>query len=121
MAERVDDQRNGLDSGHDREATEPGSEPSTVRTTSFRVGTEEFTVVSVPLPDADDLSVLTSAERDVCRRLLRGRSNAEIAQARGRSDRTIANQVAAIFHKLGVGSRAELAARYSLTSNHLRE
>ena len=44
-------------------------------------------------------------------RVVAGRSNGEIAAARGRSVRTIANQVAAIFRKLGVGSRLELARR----------
>jgi DNA-binding NarL/FixJ family response regulator len=43
--------------------------------------------------------------------LERGLSNAEIARSRGRSPRTVANQVAKIFEKLGVSSRSELYAR----------
>ncbi|HEY1953967.1 MAG TPA: helix-turn-helix transcriptional regulator, partial [Polyangiaceae bacterium] len=54
---------------------------------------------------------LTRAERAVARRVARGESNAEIARARGSSPRTVANQVAQIFRKLGVASRAELGAR----------
>jgi DNA-binding NarL/FixJ family response regulator len=60
----------------------------------------------VPLP-----SVLTSAEADIVRAVLRGASNAEIARVRGRSVRTVANQIASMFRKLSVGSRSELYAR----------
>lgn len=42
--------------------------------------------------------------------LLDGQSNAEIAARRGRSARTVANQVAAVLRKLGVSSRIELIA-----------
>jgi len=43
--------------------------------------------------------------------VLEGQSTASVAQARGTSPRTIANQIATIFRKLGVSSRAELAAK----------
>jgi DNA-binding CsgD family transcriptional regulator len=39
-----------------------------------------------------------------------GQSNAAIAKARGTHVRTVANQLAALFRKLGVASRAELRA-----------
>jgi DNA-binding NarL/FixJ family response regulator len=51
---------------------------------------------------------LTRAELEIARMLRGGLSNAEIAAARGRSLRTIANQVAAILRKLGVSSRHEV-------------
>jgi DNA-binding NarL/FixJ family response regulator len=70
---------------------------------------ERLLVVSFPLPKPE-LEPLTESEQDIARLLLEGCSNAEIAQIRGRSLRTVANQVASIFRKLGVGSRAELAA-----------
>jgi DNA-binding CsgD family transcriptional regulator len=54
---------------------------------------------------------LTAAEREVAGFILRGRSNGEIASARRTSARTVANQIAAIFRKVGVSSRAELVAR----------
>lgn len=60
-----------------------------------------------PMPAAD----LTGAERDVLRMIVAGQSNAAIARQRRRSVRTVANQIASIFRKLGVGSRAELIAR----------
>jgi DNA-binding CsgD family transcriptional regulator len=54
---------------------------------------------------------LSPAEREVVALLLQGRDNASIARLRGTSVRTIANQVASIFSKLGVHSRSELAVR----------
>ena len=53
---------------------------------------------------------LTAAERDVLALVREGLSNAEIALRRGRSVRTVANQIASIFAKSGVRSRAELFA-----------
>lgn len=55
---------------------------------------------------------LTSAEAKVMKALFEGKSNDDIARERGTSPRTIANQIASIFRKHGVGSRAELVARY---------
>lgn len=52
---------------------------------------------------------LSEAEREVVLAILDGRSNAEIALARCRSVRTVANQAASAFRKLGVRSRSELA------------
>lgn len=54
---------------------------------------------------------LSPAEREVALLLLQGRDNASIARLRGTAVRTIANQVASIFAKLGVHSRSELAVR----------
>lgn len=54
---------------------------------------------------------LSPAEREVVALLLQGRDNASIARERGTAVRTIANQVASIFAKLGVHSRSELAVR----------
>jgi DNA-binding NarL/FixJ family response regulator len=56
---------------------------------------------------------LTFAEEEVLSFLLDGHDNASIADARGTSPRTTAKQVASIFRKLGVASRAELAAKLS--------
>ncbi len=57
------------------------------------------------------LEGLTEAERDVVTGILRGESNAAVAKRRGTHTRTVANQVAGIFRKLGVRSRSELVAR----------
>ncbi len=56
---------------------------------------------------------LTGAERDVARLVARGMSNAAIAAQRGSSVRTVANQLASIFGKLGVFSRSELVLALS--------
>ena len=61
---------------------------------------------------ADAGQLLTKAEREVALQLLRGRSNGAIARARNTSPHTVANQLRAIYGKLGVGSRRELSARY---------
>jgi DNA-binding NarL/FixJ family response regulator len=51
---------------------------------------------------------LTAAERAVARGAAQGQSNREIARARAASERTIANQLASVFAKLGVHSRVAL-------------
>lgn len=53
---------------------------------------------------------LSPAESEVAAHILKGRTNAQIATIRGASDRTVANQVANVFRKLGVSSRLELVA-----------
>jgi DNA-binding NarL/FixJ family response regulator len=70
----------------------------------------DLVVVSCPA-GADARSGLTKAEEAVLRLLLAGHGNGAIARKRSVSARTVANQVAAIFRKLGVCSRIELAAR----------
>ena len=57
---------------------------------------------------------LTDAETNIVELLFEGFSNAEIAEARGTSTRTVANQLAALYRKLGVTSRSELVARLAL-------
>jgi DNA-binding CsgD family transcriptional regulator len=69
----------------------------------------ELAVLSFTLPQ-DNAINLSSAESDVARHILAGRSNSEIAALRRCSTRTVANQVASLFRKLGVRSRLELAA-----------
>ena len=71
----------------------------------------EHIVLSFPLDAPVVPSSLTKAERAVAVLVLEGRTDAEIAAMRVVSKRTVANQVAAIFRKLDVGSRVELAAR----------
>lgn len=63
--------------------------------------------------EAADVSMLTPAERAVADGLLRGLSDREIARARNCSRHTVANHVSAIYRKLGVRSRMELASQLS--------
>ena len=89
----------------DQEKPGAGSE---TRLPSFTADGREFMVVSCPNPSLTEYDQLTTSEKAVARAVIDGLSNAEIAQRRDRSPRTIANQVKTIFRKLGVSSRAEL-------------
>lgn len=63
-------------------------------------------VVAFAVPGWDALCRrITSAEADVLFLALSGRSNAEIAAHRGRSVRTVANQLASAYRKLGMVTR----------------
>lgn len=59
--------------------------------------------------DEPDLPELTPCEREVAFLVSDGLSNAEIAEARSVSVRTVANQIRSIFTKLGLSSRWDLA------------
>ncbi len=78
--------------------------------TQFRFEEGAYAVLSFSTEAGRVPDALTPAEREVLRALLSCRSNLQIARERGTSIRTVANQVQALFRKLGVGSRAELAA-----------
>jgi DNA-binding NarL/FixJ family response regulator len=54
---------------------------------------------------------LRPSERTIADAIVRGLSNGQIAEARGTSERTVANQVATLFQRAGVESRAELVRR----------
>jgi len=71
---------------------------------------EQLVVISLPAELADALDALTDAERAVAADAIAGLSNAAIGKKRKRSPRTVANQLASLYRKLGVGSRAELVA-----------
>jgi DNA-binding NarL/FixJ family response regulator len=67
-------------------------------------------VVSFELPGKRLMSRLTGVEAQVLRMTIEGKSHAEIASDRGTSRRTVANQLGAIFKKLGVSGRSALRA-----------
>lgn len=75
------------------------------------VAGERLLVGAYPLVDERSIRDLTEAEREVTSQILAGSTNADIARRRHVSEYTVANQVQAIFRKLEVRSRAELAAR----------
>ena len=74
-------------------------------------------IVELPIDPSALPRCLTETEREVVSLLLEGCSNQEIADARGASYRTIANQLASIYNKLGVASRTELVATLSSTND----
>jgi DNA-binding NarL/FixJ family response regulator len=80
-------------------ATQPG------RLSQLRVGHEEFSVLSALRPDLQFPVELSLAEAAVVRSLISGNSYAQISGERARSPRTVANQLATAFRKLGVSGR----------------
>jgi DNA-binding NarL/FixJ family response regulator len=67
-------------------------------------------VLSFPVPEAKrHASELTNAERAVAHGILHGLTYEQVAERRGVSQRTVANQMAAVFAKLKVRSRLDLA------------
>ena len=64
--------------------------------------------VSFPVPKVNWSESLTSAEKDVADDILAGLPNVAIGRKRGSSVRTVVNQVASIFKKVGAHSRLEL-------------
>lgn len=79
-----------------------------------------FLIMSYELPEWELPDTLTLAERQVLRATLGGATQAQVAEARGVSCTTIANQLAAGFRKLRVGSRMQLAARVRRPSSEER-
>lgn len=86
---------------------------SEATTREVKLDGETLVVVSAnsARPAGETSSVLSNAELVVARLAARGLSNVEIARRRRSSPRTVANQLASIFAKLGLHSRSELATR----------
>ncbi|MBK7861754.1 MAG: helix-turn-helix transcriptional regulator [Archangiaceae bacterium] len=75
---------------------------------TFRLG--EYEKLSLPPLPLRPPMRLTPGEREVIALMFQGKSDAQIAKARGTSVRTVLNQVTSIFRKLGIKSRDELMA-----------
>ena len=73
------------------------------------VGDQELLIVQVD-DSPVELEELTESENAVARAVVAGKSNNEIAADRGVSTKTVANQLRAIYEKLGIASRFELIA-----------
>jgi DNA-binding NarL/FixJ family response regulator len=85
--------------------------PPKLRSSRIAIGTEQYLLLSHPLPCWELPSELTCAESDVVLELLDGKSRAQIASKRRSSLRTVTNLLARVFEKLGVQSRIELASK----------
>lgn len=92
-----------------RDRREP---PSNLTAYRLTVGEEEL-VVFIWESQHPAAKALSDAERIVLQLVVAGKSNAAIAQARGTSVRTVANQVASLLRKLGARSRYDLIGRVS--------
>lgn len=75
------------------------------RSCLLQVGHEQFIVISALRPDLQFPVELSLAEAAVLRSLIAGNSHAQISGERARSRRTVANQLATAFRKLGVSGR----------------
>jgi len=64
---------------------------------------------------APEPSQPTDREMEILALVAEGLTNAQIADRRGSAERTVANQLARIFAKLSIGSRAELVLRIDST------
>ena len=72
--------------------------------------------ISCEIPGSCFAPRLSPGERDVARMLIEGRKHVEIADLRGTSMRTTANQLASIFSKLGISGRAQLRSKAIIES-----
>jgi DNA-binding NarL/FixJ family response regulator len=97
-----------LSAGADWAPSDPAPPPG-LESTPF--GSDDFVVLTYPLPEVDLPACLSPAEREIALLLVRGWPYKDIAAKRCRSTRTVANQVRSVFGKLRVGSRAGLALR----------
>lgn len=87
----------------------PVEPPAGLRAERLDLGSLELALLDWPAPPPDD-AALTPAERAVVALALGDLSNRAIAARRRTSPRTVANQLASAYAKLGVSSRAELAS-----------
>src|SRR5690242_17115243 len=78
-----------------------------------RRGDVELLVLEWPIEARDPERALGQVEREVLALALAGLSSARIAARRGRSRRTVENQLASICAKVGVRGRLELFARFA--------
>ncbi|MET0791399.1 MAG: helix-turn-helix transcriptional regulator [Polyangiaceae bacterium] len=97
------------------------SKPAEARCTSWLVnGGSELSVLSMPRPEGALKSLLPCAEFEVIRGLVQGLSYEDIALRRDISARTVANQISAVFRRLGVSGRNALLERLFLEQERAR-
>lgn len=92
-------------------AHRPECSPTAGRLSRVEFNGEGYWVVSVARPDLDFPVPLSDAEAAVVRELVAGRSHAQISRLRATSRRTVANQLATVFRKLGVSGRGAVVHR----------
>jgi DNA-binding NarL/FixJ family response regulator len=90
-----------------------GGDLDDVRAFRFEHHGEDLYVLSAPI-DSPCAASLTRAELEVARAMVCGATNREIAQMRGTSPRTVANQVASILRRLGAKSRVDAALKLAI-------
>lgn len=84
--------------------------------TRFEHEGEQFAVLSFDQLAAALPGGLSEAEAMVALLVVAGRSNRDIARARGVTERTVANQLSSLYRKLGIRSRGELIAGWTASA-----
>ncbi|WP_394837344.1 helix-turn-helix transcriptional regulator [Pendulispora rubella] len=84
--------------------------PAALEAFTGTIADVDVLVFRFPIEDDRLPQGLSASERAVVLGALAGKSNAEIARTRKSAARTVANQMASAFRKLGVSSRGELVA-----------
>lgn len=74
----------------------------------FSVSQGEFVVASSPGPNWKRFPETTKSEREIAIAILAGKTNAEVAAARGTSAHTVESQVANLFRKMHASGRFDL-------------
>ena len=93
--------------GAEGAATRP---PDGLERLDVELSGEHYVVLSHPSLPQTALLGLSDVESTIARAVAAGQTNEEVATGRGRSVFTVQNQLARIYKKLGISSRAELAA-----------
>src|SRR5262249_9093794 len=93
------------------------SRRTTATFSRFVIDGRELSVAAIARPDGSLARLLPAAELDVIRSLVEGCTDQQIARQRGTSTRTIANQISAVFRRLGVSGRNELVQRLFFESS----
>ena len=87
--------------------------PAGLEAETFDLHGLELLILEYPVGLKDLPSQLSTAERHVVELLGRGYPTWAIARERGVSPKTIANQLASVYRKLGVNTREELLVALS--------
>src|SRR5258708_4903951 len=82
--------------------------PEQVSARCLNVGGDEDVLFEVTPTRIELPGTLSAAETEVATLTLRGYSKRDVARTRGASVNTVANQLRAVYRKLGVSSRTEL-------------
>ncbi len=102
-----------------RAASHRDTSPRMATASELVVDEQRIRVVSISRPDLRLPATLSLAEATVLRSLLAGASYRQISSARDTSQRTVANQIAAAFRKLGVSGRRATIERLIQSSAQL--
>ena len=85
--------------------------PPHLRASVMELDGQRYVMFEWPLEARDGWRTLTAAELEIIELLREGLTDRQIAERRGRTRSTITKQIDAVFRKLGVQSRRELASR----------